>query len=111
MDVDLGAMIPQQTLHGWRFRTQYWRRYIRIRTNMTSSAWTDIPSAVAAKDGNIFDNGGAKVPGREFLRMVDELPEDGTNAAAFRWAVVVSEDSLMELQLQSLPGPAVLVAG
>jgi hypothetical protein len=43
--------------------------------------------------------------------MVDELPEDGTKAAAFRWAVVVSEDSLMELQLQSLPGPAVLVAG
>jgi hypothetical protein len=43
--------------------------------------------------------------------MLDELPEDGPNNAAFRWVVAVGEDNQMKLQLQSLPGSAVLVAG
>jgi hypothetical protein len=110
VDVDLGAMVPKDTFRGWRFRTQYWARDIKIRTNMTSSAWVDLEDVIAAKDGTIIDDGGAEIPGREVLRLLDELQED-PKTAAFRWVVAVGEDNMMKLQLQSLPGPAVLIAG
>jgi hypothetical protein len=78
---------------------------------MTSSVWVDLAATLAAKDGNVFDDGGTEIPVREVLRMLDELPADGPNNAAFRWVVAVGEDNQMKLQLQSLPGSAVLVAG
>jgi hypothetical protein len=111
VDVDLGAMVPAEIFRGWCFKTQYWLRDIRIRTNMTSSVWMDLGGTLAAKDGSVFDDGGAEVPCREVLRMLDELPTDGPNNAAFRWIIAVGEDNQMKLQLQSLPGSAVLVAG
>jgi hypothetical protein len=103
-------MIPREALHGWRFRTQYWPRNIKIRTNMTTSVWIDLADTIAAKDGTVIDDNGAEIPGREVLRLLDELQED-PKSAAYRWVVAVGEDSLMKLQLQSLPGPAVLIAG
>ncbi len=66
----------------------------------------DLGATLAAKDGSVYDDGGAEV-----LRMLDELPESGPVNAAFRWVVAVGEDNQMKLQLQSLPGSAVLVAG
>jgi hypothetical protein len=78
---------------------------------MTSSVWMDLGAALAAKDGSVYDNGGAEIPSREILRMLDELPADRPNNAAFRCVVAVGEDNQMKLQLQSLPGSAVLVAG
>jgi hypothetical protein len=65
VDVDLGAMVPRDTFNGWRFRTQYWSRDIKIRTNMTTSAWIDLADTIAAKDGAVFDDAGAEIPGRE----------------------------------------------
>ncbi len=111
VDVDLGAMVPVEVFAGWRFKTQFWLRDVRIRTNMTSSVWIDLGATLAAKDGSVFDDGGAEIPEREVLRMLDELPESGPVNAAFRWVVAVGEDSQMKLQLQSLPGSAALVAG
>jgi hypothetical protein len=111
VDVDLGAMVPVEVFAGWRFKTQFWLRDVRIRTNMTSSVWVDLGATLAAKDGSVFDDGGAEIPEREVLRMLDELPESGPVNAAFRWVVAVGEDGQMKLQLQSLPGSAALVAG
>jgi hypothetical protein len=110
VDVDLGAMVPRDTFRGWRFRTQYWARDVKIRTNMTSSVWFDLEDAIAAKDGIVIDESGAEIPGRKVLRLLGELQED-PKTAAFWWVVAVGEDNLMKLQLQSLPGPAVLIAG
>ncbi len=77
---------------------------------MTTSAWIDLADTIAAKDGTVFDDNGAEIPGREVLRLLDELQDDPKNAA-YRWVVAVGEDNLMKLQLQSLPGPAVLITG
>jgi hypothetical protein len=110
VDVDLGAMIPREALHRWRSRTQYWPRDIKIRTNMMTSVWIDLADTIAAKDGMVIDDNGAEIPGREVLRLLDELQED-PKSAAYRWVVAVGEDSSMKLQLQPLPGPAVLIAG
>jgi hypothetical protein len=103
-------MVPRETFQGWRFRTQYWPRDIKIRTNMTTSVWIDLADTIAAKDGNVVDDSGAEIPGREVLRLLEELQDD-PRTAAHRWVVVVGEDNLMKLQLQSLLGPAVLITG
>jgi hypothetical protein len=42
--------------------------------------------------------------------MMEDLADDPRDAA-YRWVVAVGEDNLMKLQLQSLPGPAVLITG
>jgi hypothetical protein len=110
IDMDLGAMIPRDVFRGWRFRTQYWLRDIKIRTNLTSSAWIDLANTISAKDGSVVDENGAKIPGREVLRMMEELPDE-PRCAAYRWVVAAGEDNLMRLQLQSLPGLAVLITG
>jgi hypothetical protein len=110
VDVDLGAMIPKEIFRGWRFRTQYWPRDIRIRTNMSSSAWYNLADTLASKEGTVIDDNGAEIPGREVLRLMGDPAEEPTSAA-FRWAVAVGEDNLMKLQMQSQPGSAVLVAG
>jgi hypothetical protein len=111
VDVDLGAMVPVEVFAGWRLKTQYWLRDIRIQTNMTSSVWMDLAATLAAKDGSVFDDRGVEIPEREVLRMLDKLPADGPDNAAYRWVVAVGEDNQMKLQLQSLPGSAVLLAG
>jgi hypothetical protein len=111
VDVDLGAMLPQDIFRDWRYKTQFWARDVKIRTNMTTSAWLDVTDTVSSKDANIFDDEGSEMSGGEFLRIVSELLENKPHSAAVRWAVTVGEDSLMKLQLQSLPGPAVLVSG
>ncbi len=110
MDVDLGAMVPREALHGWRFCTQYWPQEIKIRPNMTTLVWIDLADTIAAKDGTVVDDNGAEIPGSEVLRLLEELQED-PKTAAYRWVVAVGEDNMMKLQLQSLPGPAVLITG
>jgi hypothetical protein len=110
VDVDLGAMVPREVFHGWRFRTQYWPRDVKIRTNMTTSVWIDLADTIAPKDGTVVDDNWAEIPGREVLRLFDELQDD-PKMAAYRWVVAVGEDNLMKLQLQSLLGPAVLITG
>jgi hypothetical protein len=47
VDVDLGVMVPREAFHIWRFRTQYWPRDIKIRTNMTTSVWIDLADTIA----------------------------------------------------------------
>jgi hypothetical protein len=106
--VDLGSLVPRDAFRGWRFRTQYWLRDIKIRTHMTSSAWIDLADTISTKDGTVIDENGAEIPGREVLELMEELPEE-PRCAAYRWVVAVGEDNLMKLQLQSLPGPAVLI--
>jgi hypothetical protein len=53
VDVDLGAMLPQDIFKGWRYKTQFWARDVKIRTNMTISAWLDVPDTVSSKDATI----------------------------------------------------------
>jgi hypothetical protein len=75
VDVDLGSLVPRDVFRVWRFRTQYWLLDIRIRTNMTSSAWIDLGDTISTKDGTVVDEDGAEILGREVLWLMDELPE------------------------------------
>jgi hypothetical protein len=66
--------------------------------------------SVASRDLTILDDGSVEILAGKFLRRLDEFKEDEPHSAT-RWAVTMGEDSLMKLQLQSLPGQAVLLSG
>ena len=59
---------------------------------------------------DIFDKDGAQIPAGEFLRILEDLDDDGPSAASYRFAIVIGEDAKPRLQLQSLPASAVLLA-
>jgi hypothetical protein len=49
----------------------------------------------------------------EVLRIVEAAAEEEgcPEGASFRWALVAAEDNFLRMQLQSLPGQAVLLSG
>jgi hypothetical protein len=78
---DLGQLIPSSVFKGYKLAFQYWLRDIRIRRNMMSSAWMDVPALVCANEAQVLDPHGAGVAAGSFMRMMDDLPEDGPNPA------------------------------
>jgi hypothetical protein len=66
---------------------------------------------IAMRELDVFDAEGAGIPAGEFLRLVNDLDEDGPCAASYRFAVVVGEDNKPRLQIQSLPASAVFLSG
>jgi hypothetical protein len=111
LEVDLGHIIPAPSLQGFRFSYQFWPRDIAIRRNMTTSSWIDVPALVAANNAAILTPTGAGLPSAEFTRVIGELPDEGPETGAIRWAVVVGEDDHLKLQLQALPSDAASLNG
>ncbi len=66
---------------------------------------------VATNNITILDREGSGIPASEMRQILDELPDEGPEAATIRWAVVVGEDGLLKLQLQSLPSDAATLNG
>jgi hypothetical protein len=112
LEVDLGHIIPAPSLQGFKFSYQFWPRDIAIRRNMTTSSWIDVPALVAANNAAaILTPTGAGLPSAEFTRVIGELPDEGPETGAIRWAVVVGEDDHLKLQLQALPSDAASLNG
>ena len=59
----------------------------------------------------IRDREGAEINAVEVLRIIEDLDKDGPESASIRYAVVIGEDGKPRLQMQSLPGAAVLLTG
>jgi hypothetical protein len=110
-ELDMGQLLPVEALSGFRLKYQYWPRDITIRRNMMSSCWMDVPDLVAANNATILDPAGAGVPYSEFRKILDELPDEGPESCAIRWAITVGEDLLLRLQLQALPSDAASLNG
>jgi hypothetical protein len=110
-ELDLGTILPVSNLKGWRLNLQYWPRDIQIRRNMLTSAWIDVPALICSNESQVLDDQGAGIPPSEFMEILDNLPEDGPESCSVRWAVIIGEDGLMKLQLQSLPCDAVSLSG
>jgi len=116
VDVDFGAMLPMPAFKGWRLQAQFWPRDLLLRQNTFSSAWIDTVATIGMREVTILDQHGAIIPCTEVLRILDRPEDDedenrGPDGSSFRWAVVAGEDSLLRLQMQSLPGQAVLISG
>jgi hypothetical protein len=110
-ELDLGVILLVSNLKNWRLSLQYWPRDIQIRRNMLTSAWIDVPALICSNESQVLDDKGSGIPPAEFMEILDNLPEDGPESCSVRWAVVIGEDSLMRLQLQSLPCDAVSLSG
>jgi hypothetical protein len=111
VELDFHQLLPTDSIKGYKLRYQYWPRDINIRRNLTTSTWTDVLDLVASNNITILDQEGSGIPASEMRQILDELPDEGPEAAAIRWAVVVGEDGLLKLQLQSLPSDAATLNG
>jgi hypothetical protein len=100
----LAAMI-QGVPSTWQFRFQVWPRDIEIRRNMVSTAWLNVHAQLAAKEAWVMDQAGAQIPHEAVL---EELQE---RRAAFRFIVVISDSSNLELMLQALPASKETLTG
>jgi hypothetical protein len=76
-ELDLGQLIPSSVFKGHKLAFQYWSQDIRIRRNMLTSAWMDILALVCANEAQVLYPLGAGVPAGSFMRMLDDLPEEG----------------------------------
>ncbi len=110
-ELELNQLLPTPVLNGFKLRFQYWPRDIGIRRNLTTGGWLDVTDLIAANNATVLDPEGAGVPNNEFRRILEELPDNGPESCAIRWAVVVGEDGLLKLQLQALPSDAASLNG
>ena len=74
---------------------------------MTTAKWVDIYELLATRAASVLAEDGSTIPHEALL---EDLVSAGRSAAV-RFAVVVGEDSRMQLQLQALPGSANLLSG
>jgi hypothetical protein len=111
VELNLHHLLPVEAVKGYRLNFQHWPRDIGIRRNLTTSGWLDVPDLVASNNATVHDADGAGIPSGEFRRLLDELPDNGPETCAIRWAVAVGEDGLLKLQVQSLPGDAASLNG
>jgi hypothetical protein len=111
VELNLQHLLPVEALRGHKESFQYWPRDIGIRRNLTTSGWQDVPDMVASNNATVLDADGAGIPPGEFRRLLDELPDNGPETCAIRWAVAVGEDGLLKLQVQSLPADAASLNG
>jgi hypothetical protein len=71
----------------------------------------DVPALVCANEAQVLDPQGAGISPGNFMKMLEDLPEDGPESCSLRWAATAGEDGGMRLQLQSLPCDAVSLSG
>ena len=83
-----------------------WPADIGIRRNMTTSPWVDIMVLLAANEITATDETGLPVQSQTILENLRALPERAVNTASLRWAVCISEEGGLEIQLQCLPASA-----
>ena len=95
----LSLFLPSPSIAGWTFSYQFWPKDIGIRRNMTSSSWSDFREILARREAVILTDDGDQVPIEAVLTELDS----SKLSASLRWAVCISEDSNLELQLQTLP--------
>ena len=102
----LAAVIPAAvTLPKWRPRD------VIIRRNMTTSGWLDLLVLLTANEVAVVSETGENVVNATMIEALSNLPHKTVNSASCRWAVCVGEAGKLELQLQSLPCSANLLAG
>jgi hypothetical protein len=98
-DVDLFSLIPAAVFKGWRVKGQCWVRDVAICANVFSLGWIDLAATITMRQLDVFGAEGAGIPAGEFLRIVNDLDEDGPCAANYSFAVVVGEDNKPRLKI------------
>jgi hypothetical protein len=87
-----------------------WPRDVPIRRNMSSSGWLDLYTGILSNEILIFDEKGP-VPKDKIEGFFQQGKGKMTLHAAYRWAVVISEDQRMMLGLYGLPASFTTLEG
>ena len=102
--VDLATIIPAAAvLPKCTLTYEMWPADIGIRRNMTTSQWLDFLTIIAANEITAVDEANQPVESKTIVDNLKALPAKSVISAAIRWAVCVSEQGLLEIQLQALP--------
>ena len=96
--IPAAANLPKCTL-----KFQCWPADLGIRRNMTTSPWQDVMTLLAANELTAEDEGGQAVECRDVVVNLQALPVRSVISAVLRWAICVSKDGKLEVQLQCLP--------
>ena len=107
VNAPMSLILAKQRASGLRFRYQVWPKDVTIRRNMTTSLWANVYDLLSARAASVTQEDGTQVPTEVLLEEMKEAKSD----AAIRFAVVIGEDSRMQLQLQSLPSTAATLMG
>ena len=102
--VDLASLIPATAILPRCVITyEKWPADIGIRRNMTTSQWYDLYSIISANEITAVDEANQPVECQTIIDNLKALPAKTVISAAIRWAVCVSEEGRIEIQLQALP--------
>jgi hypothetical protein len=85
-----------------RFLVRHLLQVLAIRRNVTTSSWRDVQDPVAANNATVLDPASAGIPSSQFQGILNELADKGPESCTISRAVMVGEDSVLKLQLQSL---------
>ena len=111
-EIEAALIIRMATnLPGLVFKLQQWPKDIQIRRNMTTSAWTDIKTMLAANEVTVRGEGEDNLLNSDVLETLNNLGDQTINSASLRWAVCIGESGKLEIQLQCLPAPATILGG
>ena len=102
--LDLASLIPAAAALPKCFISyEVWPADIGIRRNMTTSQWLDLYSIIAGNEIVAVDEAGQPIESQTIVDNLKALPAKSVISAAIRWAVCVTEQGLLEIQLQALP--------
>jgi len=90
-----------------------WPRDVKIRRNMTTSDWFDLMDLVKSRDITLIDpEVGEEADPAGYITHVNGMGGDKSKTScSMRWAVTVGPDSLLYLNLMSLPGTLTSFSG
>ena len=103
-DIDMATIIPAVgQLPKCVITYEMWPADIGIRRNMTTSPWIDFMTLLATNEVTAKDETGQPVECHTILENLQALPARVVNTASLRWAICISEENRLEVQLQWLP--------
>jgi hypothetical protein len=109
-DIQLKKIFANPVVGAYSIKMQRWPRDLDLRKGLLSGHWKDISTVVACRDASVFDADGAGIPADEFLKTLED-PDNGKEAAAVRWAVRLSDNEKLAIQLHGLPAAAAVLNG
>jgi hypothetical protein len=105
--VNATSVFRAPVLAKYRLTYQAWPRDLKIRRNMTTTAWVDSFLAIAANNIMVStEEKGDAVPPEEIKGAFAAIKEMGLKCGSTRYAVVAGPDGRMWLEHQALPGTA-----
>ena len=106
----LSSIVPKAAeMPAVKLRFQKWPAEIYMRRNMTTTDWLDVLELLAANDVTVASETGEPVENQVVVEALNNIVDKGANSASLRWAIAISPANKLELQLQCLPGSAVLL--